>query len=71
MNRRPRESRVGTDALRWWRLRDVGRSGDTDYAVARSVARHDEDLANAIGDLLNRTVSMVAKYRDGTAGDRQ
>lgn len=49
----------------------MGRSGDTDYAVARSVARHDEEPANAIGDLVNRPVSMVAKYRDGTAGDRQ
>ncbi|MGW9555123.1 methionine--tRNA ligase [Nocardiopsis sp. NPDC055551] len=58
--------RFGTDALRWWLLRDVGRSGDTDYTEARLIARHDEDLANTIGNLVNRTVSMVAKYRGGT-----
>ncbi|WP_017589579.1 methionine--tRNA ligase [Nocardiopsis ganjiahuensis] len=55
----------GTDALRWWLLRDVGRSGDTDYTEARLVVRHDEDLANTIGNLVNRTVSMVARYRSG------
>jgi methionyl-tRNA synthetase len=55
----------GTDALRWWLLREVGRSGDTDYTEARLVARHDEDLANTIGNLVNRTVTMVAKYRSG------
>lgn len=57
--------RFGTDALRWWLLRDVGRSGDTDYTEARLTTRHDEDLANTIGNLVNRTVSMVAKYRSG------
>lgn len=61
--------RFGTDALRWWLLRDVGRSDDTDYTEARLITRHDEDLANTIGNLVNRTVSMVAKYRDGRVPD--
>jgi methionyl-tRNA synthetase len=59
-------ARFGTDALRWWLLRDVGRSGDTDYTDQRLAVRHDEDLANNIGNLVNRTVAMVAKYRSGT-----
>lgn len=54
--------RFGTDALRWWLLRDVGRSGDTE---ARLITRREEDLANTIGNLVNRTVSMVSKYRSG------
>ncbi|MCM3922672.1 methionine--tRNA ligase [Frankia sp. AiPs1] len=54
-----------TDALRWWMLRDVARSGDTDYTTERLITRANEDLANNIGNLVNRTVSMVKRYRDG------
>ncbi|MCK9874764.1 methionine--tRNA ligase [Frankia sp. Ag45/Mut15] len=55
----------GSDALRWWMLSDVARSGDTDYTTERLVNRANEDLANNIGNLVNRTVSMVRRYRDG------
>ncbi|MGH8901754.1 MAG: methionine--tRNA ligase [Egibacteraceae bacterium] len=55
----------GTDALRWWMLRDVARAGDTDYTTQRLVSRANEDLANNIGNLVNRAVSMVKRYREG------
>ncbi|MCM3883725.1 methionine--tRNA ligase [Frankia sp. R82] len=55
----------GSEALRWWMLRDVARGGDTDYTTERLVVRANEDLANNIGNLVNRTVSMVRRYRDG------
>jgi methionyl-tRNA synthetase len=58
--------RFGTDAVRWWLLREVPRVGDADFTVDRLVARADEDLANGIGNLVNRVVSMVHRYRDGT-----
>jgi methionyl-tRNA synthetase len=54
-----------SDALRWWMLRDVARSGDTDYTTERLLTRANEDLAHNIGNLVNRTVSMVRRYRDG------
>ena len=57
--------RFGTDAVRWWLLRDVPRVGDADFTVARLVARADEDLANGLGNLVNRVVSMVHRYRGG------
>lgn len=57
--------RYGVDVLRWWLVRDVARSGDTDFTEARLVARANEDLANTIGNLVNRTVNLVTKYRDG------
>ncbi|UQU66145.1 methionine--tRNA ligase [Couchioplanes caeruleus] len=55
--------RPGVDALRWWLVREVAPLGDTDFTVERLVRRHDLDLANGIGNLVNRTASLA--YRDG------
>lgn len=57
--------RYGTDAVRWWLLREVPRRGDADFTVERLVARSDDELANGLGNLVNRTVAMVHRYRDG------
>ena len=56
----------GADALRWWLVRDVPRVGDADYTTGRLIGRYHEDLANGLGNLVNRTVSMIHKYRGGT-----
>jgi len=37
--------RYGTDAVRWWLLREVPRVGDADFTAARLVARANADLA--------------------------
>jgi methionyl-tRNA synthetase len=55
----------GADALRWWLLRDVPRVGDTDFTVAKLIARANEDLANGLGNLVSRVVSLAHSYRDG------
>jgi methionyl-tRNA synthetase len=57
--------RYGTDAVRWWLLRDVPRVGDVDFTTARLVERADADLAGGIGNLVNRVVTMVHRYRGG------
>jgi len=57
----------GTDALRWWLLREVPRTGDADFTVGRLVARADDELANGLGNLVNRVVAMIRRYRDGRA----
>ena len=44
----------GTDAVRWWLLRDVPRAGDVDFTIDRLVARANEDLANGLGNLISR-----------------
>jgi methionyl-tRNA synthetase len=54
--------RYGADAVRWWLLREVPRVGDADFTVDRLVARANEDLANGLGNLVNRVVSMVHRY---------
>ncbi len=55
----------GTDALRWWLLRDVPRVGDADFTVDRLVARANTDLANGLGNLISRVVSLAHSYRNG------
>jgi methionyl-tRNA synthetase len=55
----------GPDALRWWLLREVPRVGDTDFTVGKLVARANEDLANGLGNLVNRVVSLAHSYRNG------
>ncbi|MER5268649.1 methionine--tRNA ligase [Actinosynnema sp. NPDC002837] len=57
--------RYGSDAVRWWLLRDVPRVGDADFTEARLVARANEDLANGLGNLVNRVTVMVHRYREG------
>lgn len=56
----------GADAVRWWLLREVPRVGDADFTVARLTARYERDLANDLGNLVHRVVSMVHRYRGGT-----
>jgi methionyl-tRNA synthetase len=55
----------GADAVRWWLLREVPRVGDADFTVGRLVARADDELANGVGNLVNRVVAMIHRYRGG------
>jgi methionyl-tRNA synthetase len=55
----------GADALRWWLLRDVPRVGDADFTVQGLAARADRELANGFGNLVNRVVAMIHRYRGG------
>jgi methionyl-tRNA synthetase len=55
-------ARYGTDALRWWVVRDVPRSGDADFREEQ-LARRANELADGLGNLVSRTVSLAA--RDG------
>ena len=55
----------GADALRWWLLRDVPRGGDADFTVGNLIARANDDLANGLGNLVNRVVSLAHSYRNG------
>ncbi len=62
----------GADAVRYYFLREVSPHGDGDFSVNRIIERYNADLANDLGNLLNRSVSMINRYRDGVipeAGD--
>ena len=56
-------SQFGADAVRWWLLREVPRVGDADFTAARLIARANDDLANGLGNLVSRTISMAHRYR--------
>ena len=56
----------GVDALRWWLLRDVATVGITDFTTERLEQRYREDLAGGIGNLVNRVVTMIHRFRGGS-----
>jgi len=55
----------GNDALRYWLLREMPRTGDGNFSHDRLISRFNEDLGNDLGNLVNRAVSMLHRYRDG------
>jgi methionyl-tRNA synthetase len=55
----------GTDAVRWWLLREVPRGADADFTIDRLVSRANDELANGLGNLVNRVVTMIHRYRGG------
>ena len=58
----------GTDALRWYLLREMPTGQDASYTPERFLIRYDE-LANVLGNLASRALSMTVKYRDGVIPD--
>ena len=54
--------RFGADALRYYFLREIEFGRDGDFNEERFVAIVNADLANSLGNLLNRTLGMVSKY---------
>jgi len=55
----------GVDAVRYWLLREVPASDDADYTEAGFARVYTADLANDLGNLVQRTVSLLHRARDG------
>jgi methionyl-tRNA synthetase len=59
----------GTDALRFYLMRDVPFGSDGAVGMEAVHARYEAELANEYGNLASRTVAMVRRYRDGQVPD--
>ncbi|MFZ4776311.1 MAG: class I tRNA ligase family protein [Terrimicrobiaceae bacterium] len=55
----------GVAATRYYLLSDIATGRDSDFNEERLIQRYNGDLANSLGNLLNRTLSMAKRYRSG------
>ncbi|HEV2062172.1 MAG TPA: methionine--tRNA ligase [Solirubrobacteraceae bacterium] len=58
--------RFGTDALRYYLMRDVAFGEDGSVSMDGVERRYETELANDLGNLASRTIAMVRRYRDGS-----
>src|SRR2546430_15437012 len=58
--------RHGADALRYFLLREVGFDNDGDFTWERFDARYTSELADTVGNLVSRALTMIVNYRGGT-----
>jgi methionyl-tRNA synthetase len=61
----PLVERFGVDAVRYYLAREIIFGQDGQFTPEQFVERLNSDLANNLGNLLNRTVSMIDKYFEG------
>jgi methionyl-tRNA synthetase len=61
----PIRQAIGADALRYYLLREIVFGADGNFAYDAMVTRYNADLANGLGNLASRTLSMIQQYRGG------
>jgi methionyl-tRNA synthetase len=57
--------KYGAEALRYYLMSDIATGKDADFSEERLIQSYNAALANSLGNLLNRTLSMAGKYRVG------
>ncbi len=62
--------RFGADSLRYFLLREAPFGSDFSYSEEKIAQRHNNDLGNDLGNLVRRSLSMLAKYRSGIVPKR-
>ncbi len=56
---------LGADAMRYFLLREIVFGQDGSFSFDALVQRYNSDLANGLGNLASRTLSMITRYFDG------
>ncbi len=62
------QEQFGTDAVRWYLMREMTVGADASFTGDRFLMRY-EELANVLGNLASRTISMIERYREGRVPD--
>jgi len=57
--------KYSADAVRYYLMSDIATGQDADFSQERLIERYNADLANTLGNLLNRSLTMIEKYRSG------
>ncbi len=57
--------KYGAEALRYYLMSDIATGKDADFSEERLIGRFNTDLANSVGNLLNRFLNMAGKYSRG------
>jgi methionyl-tRNA synthetase len=60
----------GSDAFRYFVVREMALGQDADFSASQFHQRYTGELGNEVGNLLNRTVSMIRRYRSGVIPER-
>jgi methionyl-tRNA synthetase len=61
--------KYGTDAFRYYFLRHIPSYNDGDFSWDSLEAAYNNELANELGNAVQRTVAMVMKYQNGLIGE--
>lgn len=61
--------KYGTDAFRYYFLRHIPSYDDGDFSWDRLEASYNNELANELGNAVQRTTAMIQKYLNGVVGD--
>jgi methionyl-tRNA synthetase len=61
----PIQTVMGADALRYFLLREVVFGQDGSFSYDALIGRYNSDLANGLGNLASRTLTMIHQYRKG------
>ncbi|MGB9156372.1 MAG: class I tRNA ligase family protein [Chthoniobacterales bacterium] len=62
--------KYGAEAVRYYLMSDIVSGKDADFSEERLIERYNADLANSLGNLLNRTLNMAHRYRVGKVSGR-
>src|SRR6266404_380425 len=57
-------NKYGAEAVRYYLMSDIATGKDADFLEVLLRQRHDSELSNSLGNLLNRTLNMAHRYRD-------